>query len=228
MAVVSCAARPHMCGGAAECGAGSACAAGRCLPDGGTPAIDTARRLLFDPVDVAYLRRGEGRGDERGGAVPSIFVLGREADGDARLLLRFAVPLPKDARVLEAYVLLEPTDAVDADPIAIGIHAARIAEPWDPRALSWGRQPRVDDVRAPTTQVTGTAGLRPFVRVDVRDLVLRWRARDPSDQGIALVAENQSPTGVAFTLVGTTHERGGEEPSRARVTAGPRLELYLK
>jgi hypothetical protein len=143
--------------------------------------------------------------------------MGAEADAGAVLYLRFSVPLPKDANVLEAYLLLDRSESVDVDPQAITLHAARIVEPWDGRFVSWLDQPRVEDTRSPSTTVTPS---RELVRVDVRDLVLRWRAHDPRDQGIALLAEGASKTGLVFALTATT------EGAAERL--GPRLELYVK
>src|SRR6516225_167697 len=98
VASTACVQRARMCSAPTECGPGAGCVAGRCLPDGGVPAIQAARRLVVDPVDVAYLRRGA----ERGGALPEIALLGRDVDSEAMLLLRFSVPLPKETNVLEA------------------------------------------------------------------------------------------------------------------------------
>lgn len=233
---LGCTQRPRMCSTATECGSKAGCVAGRCLPDGGTPAIQAARRLVVPPVDAAFVRRGDGATD---GALPRLFTLGREPDGDATLFLRFSVPLPKDASVVEAYVLLERDDAVDTDPAPIVLHAARIVEPWDGRTLSWAVQPRVEDVRAPSTTVIPSG--RTTVRVDVRELVQRWQRHERADQGIAIVADNASRTGVAFALtVAGEASQGSPVASLGAGAAtsealrqgiekmGPRLELYVK
>jgi hypothetical protein len=194
--------RMRMCDPLVPCQAQKSCVAGRCQPDGpAPPLIQTTRRLLLQPVEAAYLRRGDS---PSGGALPPLFPLGR--DGDDALLLRFSAPLAPDAAVVEAYVLLERSDAVDADPVPIALHAERIVEPWDARAVSWATQPRLEETRSPSTLVPPAGP--PLVRIDVRALVQRWRTHDPGDQGIAIVAENASPTGIAF--------------------ASGRLELYVK
>jgi hypothetical protein len=72
-------------------------------------------------------------------------------------------------------------------------------------------QPRLEETRSPSTTVTPAGGR--LVRLDVRDLVQRWRARAKEDHGLAIVADDTSPTGTAFTLV------QGQ---------GARLEIYLK
>jgi hypothetical protein len=148
------------------------------------------------------------------------------------------VPLAKEANVVEAYLLLERADVVDTDPTPITLHAARIVEPWDGRSISWALQPRFEDVRAPSTTVMPTG--KTLVRVDVRELVQRWRQHEKTDQGIAVVADNASPTGMAFALSvaeeSSTSERSANEAQggitdpvhTGQERAGPRLELYVK
>ncbi len=181
--------------------------AGRCVAKGATPAISTARRLLFDPVEVGYVSpRGES-------GTPAIVPLGK---GDGALaVLRFSVSLPAEATVLEAYLLLERVSGVDCDPSLITLHVARVTAPWEDRSLSWASQPRIEEVGSPVTRVLPAAGRA--VRLDVRDLVARWRRRSRDELGLAIVADGHSPTGMAFALA----------PS-AREAAGPRLELYVK
>jgi hypothetical protein len=209
------------------------------------------RRIVLAPIDVAWVRRGDVTPPKEG-AMPAVFTLGRGADGDAVLLARFSAALPKDARVVEAYLLLQRSDAVDADPAPISLHAARIVAPWDSRSVSWATQPAVEDVRLPSTRVD-PAG-RTVVRLDVRALVARWALHDRRDQGIAVVAENASPTGISFAFlppgsaaVGTQAspaaaglgplgfggaERANGAPAAESVAAegpgSPRLELYVK
>ena len=236
-----CTQRARMCNAPTECGASQGCVAGRCLPDGGVPAIQSASRLVYAPVDIAFVRRGDS---PTGGAVPPIVPLGRASDGAALLLLRFDVPLAKDANVLEAYLDLERTDAVDVDLAPISLHAARIVAPWDGRSISWALQPRIEDTRGASTTVAPASGR--IVRVDVRDLVLRWRLHEPADHGIAVVADTTSATGMAFALspveendesnelsvksasvFGGTREPSRDTP-RTREASGPRLEIYVK
>jgi hypothetical protein len=195
--------RMRMCDAATSCADGTSCVAGRCQKDGAVASIQASRRILLEPVDVAYVRRGDS---PSGGSLPAIFALGRNGLGDAALLLRFSASLPPDAAVVEAYVLLERSDAMDADPVPIALHAARIVEQWDPRVVTWATGPRLEETRSPSSLVP-PAG-RALVRVDVRAMVQKWHAHDPLDQGIAIVAENSSTTGIAF--------------------ASGRLELYVK
>jgi hypothetical protein len=231
----------RMCAAEGDCGPRAFCVAGRCLARGATPAIDTARRLLVGPVDVAYIRRGEA------GPAP-IATLGKAGNEGATILLRFSVPLPPEANVLEAYVVLERVTPIESDPQPLVLHAAVVVDPWDGRSVSWARQPRVQDVLAPQTRVSATAG--PHVRLDVRAVVQRWRRENGGDFGIAVLADGRSTTGMAFALSALTSGRptasAGMPPSQPPAPfephpaptwaaavprdelVGPALELYVK
>jgi len=227
-----------MCTATSECAQQNACVAGRCQPDRPTvkPAVDSARRWVVPPSDIAYVKSGDPATD---GALPPLFALGRDR---GVLLLRFAVALPRTANVVEAYVCLRRAGVVDDDPAPISLHATRIIDSWEGRSTSWARQPRLREVRTPATIVEpGGPGL---VRVDVRDLVRHWARRDPEDQGIAVVADNESRTGTTFALTALGYERTasfeGVSPlatsERGRSVApvvsapdvGPYLELYVR
>jgi hypothetical protein len=169
------------------------------------------------------------------------------------VFLRFAVQVPPEVSVLEAYVLLQRATAVDADPVPIALHAARVTTSWDGRSLSWATQPHVEEIGAPVTRVTPAGG--PLVRLDVRDLVQRWRKRGRDELGVAVVTEGESVTGIAFALAPADGARDRADPvlsspssfgppvaspfeSRPAGPAapgdprleveGPRLELYVK
>jgi hypothetical protein len=251
----ACVPRPRMCAVTTECPASWICVAGRCQPGadaGVTPTIAeqgdagaVVRRVVVAPVDVAWLRRGDGL--RAASEMPSIFPLGRASDGNAVLLTRFAVPLAKETQIVEAYLLLARSDAVDADPSPIALHATRIVDAWDSRAVSWSTQPRMEEAAAPSTRVDSTS--RTLVRLDVRPLVARWGLHDRRDQGIAIVTEGTSATGIPFAFLPTGGSRPPtpgvqppaiavfqERPDRA-VPSGegptvellsPRLELYVK
>jgi hypothetical protein len=153
------------------------------------------RRIVAAPVDYAFLRRGDPPSH---GALPPIFTLGRARDGDAILFLRFSVPLPPDATVVEAYLLLTRSDELDVDPTPISLHATKIIDPWSGGSISWASQPRLEEVRAPSTAVNPASP--SLVRLDVRDLVLHWRSHEKNDQGIAVVAENSTAAGTTFAM----------------------------
>lgn len=233
-----------MCAHEGDCGAQASCIAGRCVVHGATAAIDTSRRLLVDPVDVGWVQRGGGP------TRPSVATLGRAGDPGVAFL-RFSLPLPPEVKIIEAYVLLERAVDYDADPVSIPLHAARVVTAWDSRSLSWAHQPAVEETGAPVTWVTPSAG--SLVRVDVRDIVQRWRRRDGDELGLALLAEGQSVTGVAFALGPIDVESARVDPllmSRStpaahvfspfeprpvptaqelrRQVPGPRLEVYAR
>ena len=202
-----------MCTATSECIAQSACVAGRCQPDKPNvkPAIDAARRLVVRPVDLAYLRRGDSAS---GGALPPLFALGKDS---AVLMMRFSVALPATANVIEAYVVLRRSDAVDDDPAPISLHATRIVQGWEGRSTSWALQPQVVESRLPATVVE--PGGPSLVRLDVRDLVRQWPKHDPLDQGIAIVAENETRSGTTFAF----RSVGAPAPD-----VEPYLELYVR
>ncbi len=200
---IGCAPRPRMCTASSECAAESACVAGRCQPEKANvkPAIDASRRIVLRPVDVAFVSR------RTSDPTPAAFALGRDS---GVLLLRFSVALPEAANVIEAYVVLHRSDAVDDDPSPISLHATRIVEAWQGRSMSWGLQPQQAETRTPSTLVE--PGGPVLVRLDVRDLVRQWPKHDRNDQGIAVVADTDTRTGTTFALQ----------------SAEPFLELYVR
>ena len=99
---------------------------------------------------------------------------------------------------MRASVLLDRSDSTLPDPLPVAVHAERVIGRWNPMTVSWSTAPPQEDVRLPRT-VVAPANRSP-VRVDVTELVRRWLARDPADQGLSIVAENQTLTGVTFAL----------------------------
>lgn len=220
-----------MCAASSECAGKGACVAGRCQVEKPTvkPAVDSARRVVLRPVDVAYVRRGDGPTE---GGAPASFVLGKDG---GKLFLRFDAAIPKAANVVEAYVVLRRSPVVDDDPSPISLHATRIIDAWSGRSVSWARQPRSSETRSPSTTVE--PGASPLIRLDVRELVRHWARRDPNDQGIAVVAESETATGTMFALTGAglpvpvTSTPGRAGPTSSLTTAPevePFLELYLR
>jgi hypothetical protein len=214
-----------MCVATSECAAQNACVAGRCQPEKPTvkPAVDNARRWIVAPSDLAYVKTGD---PATGGSLPPLIALGK--DGGV-LFLRFAVALPPTANVIEAYVCLRRATVVDDDPSPISLHATRIIDSWEGRSTSWSFQPRMREARTPATVIEpGGPGL---VRVDVRDLVRNWAKHDPSDQGIAIVAENESRTGTTFalTMLGAESTGRGTDlgtPSSSTGASGGRIDAF--
>lgn len=207
----SCTPRARLCTAMTDCASGAACVAGRCQPSlpGTKPSIEAARRLVFRPVDVGYVRRGAS---EREGELPAQVALGRDG---AVLLLRFEAAVPASANVVEAYLVLRRSAVVDDDPTPISLHATRIIQGWNGRSTTHARQPRLEDLASPATVVE--PGGPSLVRLDVREIVKLWPRRDPSDHGLAVVAAGESPTGTTFALA----EAGESGPA-------PFLELYVR
>lgn len=222
----ACVPPPRMCVSEAECGTQSACVAGRCVTRGATPAIDSARRLLFSPVDVGWTHRGSRDAAEGSSAVAT---LGR-GDG-AVLLLRFALPLPRETTVLEAYLLLDRIPDAATDPAPIAFHTARVVSAWDSRSLTWGSQPPIEEMGAPVTRVAGTTATT--VRLEVRELLQRWRKREHDDFGVAVIADGRSTTGMTFALTPCDVPADRGDPVLASAAGpsqleGPRLEAYVR
>jgi hypothetical protein len=215
-----------MCTMGGDCAATSSCVAGRCVANGAALAISTARRVLYEPVAVGFVRRGGEPG------LPAVAALGR-SDG-ALALFRFSLTLPPEVNVVEAYLLLDRVTDIDPDPTPIALHAVRVIDPWDGRSLSWALQPRVEEVGSPVTRVLPASG--PIVRLDVRGIVERWRRREGGDFGLAVVSQPTDRTslgmGMAFAL-NAGGASGGWSDARDRGAGaagppGPRLELYLR
>jgi hypothetical protein len=218
-----CVSAPRMCVSEPDCGSQASCVAGRCLHRGAVAAVTTAKRWLFAPVDVGFVARG---GEPEPHPTPTTATLGR-GDG-ATALLRFAIALPSDVTVLEAYVLLREDADVDADPVPVALHAARIVAPWRGDAVTWTEPPRIVVVGAPVTRVVPWPGRA--VRIDVRDIVARWRRRPDEDFGIAVLCQaatagaSDSVTGITLAM-GPMPAGGTREPVSLD---GPVLELYVK
>lgn len=178
--------------------------------------LTQTRRLLYDPVDAAFVRRHAGPE-----GTPALVTLG-SGDG-ALVLLRFSIDLPPESQIVEAFVLLERAMNVDAEPVPIALRTARVAEAWDGRWVSWAHQPRLDESGGPITRVEPAGG--SFVRVDVRNLVQRWRKRGRDEFGIAVESDAPGRAGVTFALAAGPASSEGEGPVAYQ---GPRLELYVK
>src|ERR1019366_9255514 len=90
----------RMCTMSGDCGALSSCVAGRCVTHGAVPAIATAHRMLFEPVELGYVRRDRD-GAREAPAAPAVATLG---PGGGRVFMRFAVPIAPEVTIVEAYV----------------------------------------------------------------------------------------------------------------------------
>lgn len=156
------------------------------------PRID---RIVVSPDLVASV---SSSASDPHGAVASILVLGKKGD-DRRLFFHFPVTLPDHGTLKSAELLLTKTSDVDMAPVGIELHALRIVEPWDPLTLSWPLQPRIEEALTPHAIVT-PAGAK-IVRIDVKAIVDGWPARDPADQGIAVLADTSSRSGASFAYI---------------------------
>jgi hypothetical protein len=216
----ACATRPQLCRGATECRAGLECVAGMC--EGAPSPLAGSRRIVLSPSDIAVVESGA----PAGGSLPSILTLGRAMDRQ-ELLLRFDLELDRSATILRASVMLDRSDAIVSDPAPVSVHAERVIGRWDPRLVTWATTPAVQDVRSPRTVVLPAGPAR--VRIDVTDIARRWLSRDAADHGVVIVAENTTPTGVAFALGSTSLSSSDARPSgQSADRAAPRLEVYVR
>jgi hypothetical protein len=219
---LACAPRQELCAGPTACRAFE-CVAGQCPAKEATTLYAGTRRMVVPASDLAVLERGA---PSEGGALPAIFTLGAPSER-TELLLRFDLRLDRGASIVRASVLLDRSDAVMSDPLPVAIHADRVIGRWNPRTVSWSTAPPIQDVRLPRTVIASTTP--SLVRVDVTDLVRLWLAHDPRDQGLSIVAENETPTGVTFTLGSASLPDLRETPpGKSDLSQPPRLELYLR
>lgn len=224
---LGCASRSSLCSGPAECAKLSSCVAGQCLRDGAIPAISASRRFVLPPEAFAVLEPGE---PSFGGALPAWVTLGRANDRGVMLLLSFDLHLAKIRSVLRASVLLDRSDAFASDAVPISLHAEAVIGRWDARKVRSSTVPPLEDVRSPRTVVWPSG--RRVVRVDVTTMAQHWLSGDPAFQGLAIVAENTSPTGVTFAMrtasLPELDARGVVPSGREVLARGPRLELYVQ
>jgi hypothetical protein len=219
---LGCAPRRELCAGPTDCGA-FACIAGQCHAKDATSVYAGTRRMIVRPSDLAVLER---RGISEGGALPAVFTLGAPG-AKTELLLRFNVPLDRGASIVRAFVLLQRSAAVMSDPLPVAVHADRVIGRWNPTTVSWRTAPPIEDVRLPRTVIEPTTP--SLIRVDVTELVRLWLAHDPRDQGLLIVAENETRTGVTFALGSTSLAELKESTSgRSDSPEAPRLEIYVR
>ena len=151
-------------------------------------------RLVVSPDRIAAITAGE---PDPGGAVAESIVLGR-AGANRRVFFHFPVTLPGTGALKSASILLTRSPDVDMTG-PVELHALRVVDPWDARSISWPLQPRIEEAREPHAMVM-PAGAK-IVRLDVAEIVRGWPAHDPSDQGVAVVADRSSASGASFAYI---------------------------
>ncbi len=180
------------------------CVAGRCepRPPGARPAIDdpSVLRLVLPATAAAYLQAGRDGSD-----VPLVYELGR-AGHDAELLLRFERPsgfYRSLGRIVEAYLVLpratEPalTALSGSGPTSLAV--AGVHSTWSPATASWSHRPSLGPARSTTTVPNVGGAISPrLVRLDVKSLVEGWRQQDAKDQGLAVIGDKDSASGLSF------------------------------
>jgi hypothetical protein len=181
--------------------------AGLCRPKNQIPTESGARKLELYPDRWAVVT-SKGPQPWNGPDIP----LGRASAGSVALLLHFDSPLREAARVVSAFIVLDPMPGVPPSASPVPIKLSRIAAPWSPGDTTWARLPALTPLETPAL-ASNWGGRRLFV--DVSAEVRRWRERRGDDHGIALLAEANDPSGASYSL--------GIEGGK-----GPRLEIYLR
>jgi hypothetical protein len=176
-----------------------------------------AERLRLLPKDIAYLTGSRSYARDE---LPEQLALGRAADGQGRLLLRFALDLPRRAVIQSALLVFEPLPGCAPRPGAIRSSLQHVLEPWSSAAVSAGRQPSygqawVGPVLSPIPAKT--------LRIDVSELVRAWRAHPRRYHGLMLEFEGQSSSGACLSS-GLSH---GELPHLELFFAPTRLEKRI-
>jgi hypothetical protein len=187
------------------------------------PDLARSQRLVLDPVDVAFIER---RGDLLPGSVTPVVTLGRRGEGEAALLLRFDVPAGLE--VVRAWLVLDRAEGAGLEDDGASLHVERIAGPWDASSVTFVDGPPLADLGAPRLSVRGTATRR--LRLDVTALLQSWRRRGDPCEGLAVLADRSTPTGVRLQALPRLSVSLPGDPTRAPPGegSGPRLELYVK
>ncbi len=208
--LIACAAElpgPQVCSATYTCPDKQLCVLGRCRKASRVPITDKASRQVMAPVDVAQISSGSKGGLE----IPEILVLGRQDDGPSKLLLRFALKLPKKTKLQRALLVLEPLPKCTRLPGRLRLELSHILSPWNSKSVSWARQPKMS---LPMAAADQPAVPPKPIRLDVTELVRQWAQHRSRYHGLALIASGTSPSGVCYA-------------SGLSWGQGPRLELYL-
>ncbi len=204
--LVGCASRAVMCDRPNQCPGGASCVAGRCEAAKLSPSVADAERKIYEPTAVtAVSASGE-----------SASVGEARIGGGAILFTKFAVEIPKEAVIVEAYLLLQRA-ADDTNVPPFSLHARPVLEEWDSGSI---RRSHVPPLGLSRTAETRVFDLSPrTIRIDVMDIVTKWQ-RGARPLGIAVEGTGPTGAGAPFLLVPRRDANGS--------MFGPRLEVYLR
>lgn len=206
--VLACSRGPEPCASAGTCPEGQECLANRCVVAGGDPVPADSQRLVVEPEAMAVV---EGRQREPG-ELPAAVTFGSSAGTTATLYLRFPGVWRDKRRIEAAFVILEPMAATFGSNEDVPVDAWRVAERWQPHALTLASQPELGLPRG--RGIARSAPPGPL-RIDVTALVRHLAKNTASDHGIALRAAAGDAAGASFA----TGVAGGRSP---------RLEIYVR
>ncbi len=191
--LAACGAAQDPCALSSECPAPLACDRGRCEDPTKMPSPDqiAARRHRLAPASDATALRGEAGRTPLGGH-DFLVVGGSGAESAWRAYLRFDLEsLGPAPRVTRADLVLQARDDTPALPrgsVLVGIH--RAARPWNAASITWASQPGPADRERALVRVPTARRLR--IRVDLTSLVRDWLRRVHPNQGLVLVARDES------------------------------------
>jgi hypothetical protein len=198
---------PAVCSERESCDGDGVCVMGRCRKKATMPVSTDAPRLVFEPLDLAWV---DGTGVRGPKDVASTFVLGKRGERVA-LYLRFAVEIPPDRRMQRAVLELEPMPRCARRPGRVALSLAQVLAPWQSSEVTVGDQPRLGlPMRLADMSVTPARGLQ----LDVTELVRQWQQHAKRYHGLALTAAGDSDSGACFS-------------SGLELGHGPQLHIYL-
>lgn len=196
---------PIPCAGAGSCPMGRECLASRCVLEGGEAVPGASRRLLLRPSALGVARGGR----DAGGMAPSV-TLGRRADDETALYVRFE-PSWNQGRVVAAFLLLEPLPgAAHNDDVNLEVWRSRADFPSD--TFRFDTQP---GLVPPFARGLARSAPPSPVRVDVTSLVQFLRSHPAEDHGFVVRAASEDDAGISIA----TGLDGG---------LPPRLDVYLE
>lgn len=209
-ALASCAGElpgPEVCDNRTRCSTGHTCVLGRCRKDKTIPVSMDATRIVFSPVDLAWMT---GDGTHPMGQLGDKIVLGKKGVGEV-LVLGFSLEIPEGRRLQRALLELDPLPRCDESPGRVGLELAHVLSPWSSEGLARGRRPRLG---IPMRLADASATPPRALALDVTEVVRAWQEERGRYHGVAILASGDSPTGACYS-------------SGVSAGVGPRLSVYL-
>ena len=171
------------------------------------PVSSDAPKLIFEPVDLAYIGPG---GVQRADGLDEALVIGKRGE-TTQLVMRFAVTIPPEGKLQRALLVMDALPRCPRQPGRIRLELAHVEAPWTSAELSEARRP---DLSLPMHAGDITVTPPKALRLDVTEVVRGWTEHRKRYHGIVLQGVGDSASGACFT-------------SGVAWGRGPRLEVYL-